>query len=250
MTNVIYNYPKSSCSCYDCSNKQFLKPSGPPTNMSVRGCVFSEFYDHYNTSLFKVQQELSKTKSGHELLNPSVVADDKHDSTFKAINVKDCPQSACLGTTYLNSDPRLYNAAAVTWLQLDRPPRNSSIKLNTLNTDKSLDNYGQGYKSYKDVNAGDILYYIGKDREDAFYQPIFSNNATTVGTLYKDPMGGMLPQYTRIPDKKFNPVLGDTCDVSGNDCLSFLKDSQIHREDIISHQMSTINKQRYAPRWT
>lgn len=249
MANIIYNYPKSSCECYECSHKKFPNPVGPPTNMSVRGCNFSDFYDCHTTSTFKVQDRQSN-KVGHELLNPNVVSDDRHDNTFHPINVKTCPRSSCVGTTYLNSDPRLYNAAAATWMQLDKPPRNATVKLNTLTTDSSLNKYGQGYKSYADVNGGDVLYYIGKDREDAFYQPLFSDNATTVGTLYKDPMGAMLPQYARIPHEKFNPVLGDSCDVDGEVCLSFLKDTQLHREDLVSRQMSLINEQRYAPRWS
>jgi len=249
MTDVIYNYPKSSCACWKCDQDKYPKPTGHPTNMSVRGCIFSEYYDCNQQRIFKSHQEPSK-QSGRVLLNQSVISSDKFDPTFKAINVKDCPNSSCMGTTYLNSDPRLYNAAAATWLQLDRPPTNSTPKLNTLNSNKSLDNYGQCYKSYADVNAGQILYYIDKDRQDAFYEPLFSKQATSVGTLYKDPMGAMKPQYDRIPNKKYNPILGDQCDVAGEFCLSYMKDTQFHREDLLALEMRKINQERYAPRWT
>lgn len=240
MTDVTY---------FECSREKFSEPTGPPTNMSVRGCDFSGFYDFNPISVFKVQNKPSADKVYNTLLNPNVVSDDRYDKTFNAINVKYCPRSSCIGTTYLNSDPRLYNSASATWMQLDKPPRNSTMKLDTLTTDKSLNNYGQSYKSYADVNGGDILYYIG-DREDAFDKQLFSNNSTTVGTLHKDPMGAMIPRYERIPHDKFNPVIGDSYNVDGDACLSFLKDTQEHREDLVSRQMSTINKQRYAPRWT
>ena len=249
MSNVIHNYPKSSCACYKCEQDKFLKPTGPPTNMSVRGCNFSEYYDCDPTRPFKVQQEPTN-KSGIILLNPSAVSYDKFDQTFRAINEKDCPQSSCVGTTYLNSDPRLYNAAAATWLQLHSPPLNSTPKLNTLTTDKSLNCYGQGYTSYADVNAGQCVYYINREQEDAFFGPNFSKKATTVGTMYKDPMGALKPQYDRIPNEKFDPILGDPCDVADEYCLSFMKDTQFHRDDLISRQMRKRNEQRYAHSWT
>lgn len=250
MVNVIYDYPKTSCSCLKCDENKFSKPVGNPTNMSVRGCIFSESYDCNPQRQFKVQQEPTD-KSGYILLNKSVVSSEKYDKTFKSINVKNCPKSSCTGTTFLSSDPRLYNAAAATWLQLDKPPLNSTIKLNTLTTNKDLDRYGQGYKSYADINAGQYLYYIGKNIEDVFFEPLFSKKATMLGTLYQDPMSVIKPQYDRIPnEKQDHAILTNPCDVSGEYGLSYLKDTQFHREDILARQMNRNNQERYAPRWT
>ena len=61
----------------------------------------------------------------------------------------------------------------------------------------------KNYKDYRDINAGQITYYIDKSIEDAFYKPIYENNAFDTGYLYKDPMGGIKPQYER------NPVIWD-----------------------------------------
>lgn len=249
MTDVIYNYPKSSCTCYECDKDKFFKPSGVPTNMSVRDCKFSEYYDCYPHRIFKVQTE-PQSKNGIKILNPSVVATEKFDSNFRQINVSSCPASSCKGTTYLNSDPRLFNAAGGTWMQLDRPPLVSTPKLNTLTTDKELNCYGQGYKTYADVNAGQIMYYINKSQEDAFFEPVFSKKATMVGDIYQDPMGNIKPQYNRVPVGKYNPILGDPCDIAGEFCLSSMKDSQYFREDIMALQQRKHNEQRYAPRWT
>lgn len=250
MTTVLYDYPKSSCSCLNCDKDDFIIPTGQPTNMSIRSCISSEYYDCNPRSLFKVHQEPAHN-TGTILLNPSVIAPEKHNQTFRLIDQKKCPRSACSGKTFLNSDPRLYNAAAETWLQLDSPPLTSTQSLNTLSTDKTLDCYGQNYQSYADVNAGQYLYYIGRDREDAFYEPLFSKTSTVVGTLYKDPMGAMKPQYDRIPVERLNPILGqESDDVTGDFCLSDMKDSQFHREDLLARQMSRRNQQRYAPRWT
>lgn len=247
MTDVIHNYPKSSCACWERTKDNFPKPTGVPTNMSVRGCNFSEHYDP--TLPFKSQTE-PQNKSGKIILNPYVIAQNKFDPTFQSINANDCPQSACSGTTYINSDPRLYNSASVSWIQLDRPPLNSTPKLNTLNSDKTLDCYGQKYTSYADIDGGQCVYYISKDREDAFYEPLFSKEALITGTMYKDPMGAMKPHYTRVPKDKHDPILGDPCDVAGDYCLSWMKDTQNHREDLLARQMSRRNQERYETRWT
>jgi hypothetical protein len=249
MTDTIQNYPKSSCACYECDKNKYNLSHGVPTNMSVRGCKFSPSYDCQTTRVFKEQQEPSNQRGGF-FLNPAVIADNKFATGFKPINVRTCPKSSCNGTTYLNSDPRLYNAAGPSWLQLDRPPLDSSVKLSTLHDDKTLNCYGQNYKSYADVNAGQVLYYISKDREDAFYEPLFSKKATSVGIMYKDPMGSMKPHYNRIPEGNYNPISDNPCDVKGEFGLSWMKDSQFHREDLLARQMQKINQTRFEPRWT
>jgi hypothetical protein len=249
MTDVIYNYPKSSCACYECDKDKFVAPTGVPTNMSVRGCNFSPYYDCHNRRQFKLQQE-PQNQQGLIVLNKGVVANDKFASGYRKIDSKNCPYTSCNGVTYLNSDPRLYNAAAADWIQLDSPPFGVTPKLNTLNKNKTLDCYGQNYSAYSEVNAGQVVYYITKDLADAFYEPVFSTKANVVGTVYKDPMGAMKPEYHRIPEETFNPIERDDCDANGDGCLSWINDSQYHRADLISKQMALRNQQRFAPRWT
>jgi hypothetical protein len=244
-------YPKSSCNTCKCSTKDnFDIPIGSPSNMSVPGCNFSDYYNCYPKRVFKIQ-ETPNNKEGNYLINKSLLKNIKYDPTFKPINAKDCPRSNCSGTTWLASDPRLYNAVSSQWMQLDSPPIESTPKLNTLITNKDLDKYGQRYRSYKDVDAGYIKYYIDRDIEDAFFKPNFPTEGTSVGVMYQDPMGSMKPQYDLIPLKSFgNPLTDDKCDVAGDYGLSFMKDTQFHREDLNSRQMRVINQQRYSPRWT
>ena len=234
MSEIIYKYPDV---CSDCGVSLPVSDKGYPTNMSVTNCNFSNCNN--TGGIFKTQEE-PVVKQGRILLNNTQGVNKLPPESFNVIDGKKC-SGACPGTTYINSDPRLYNAAAATWLQLDRPPLDSSLKLSSLNTDKSLNNYGQKYKSYADVNAGQILYYIEKDTEDAFYEPLYSTKAMVVGTLYQDPMGAIKPQWNRYPQSTEN-----SCDWG----TSFMKDSQFHREDILSLQMRKMNEQRYAPRWS
>jgi len=103
----------------------------------------------------------------------------------------------------------------------------------TLNTDKSLDSYGQNYKSYSDINAGQISYYVNKDSENIF------NRQFTKNIIYQDPMGSMKPSYNSVLEKQ-------SCEK--DDCFSFIKDTQFHREDIISLQMRRSNQERFIPK--
>ena len=245
----IYDYKKSCCNCYNC-NKNFNPENGVPTNMSIRGCLYSNYDDCYTKQIFKVNQEPSDGfNSNISILNKNVYSD-KTNKNYDAINSDTCPNSLCKGTTYLNSDPRLYNAAAGTWLQLDSPPVQVTNKIDSLNTDSSLNFYGQRYKSYADVNSGQISYYIDKDLEDAFYKPIFSKKVTDVGFLYKDPMGNIKPEYNRIVNEKYDRINGDPSDVTGEYSLSFIKDSQYYREDLMAKQMWKHNQEKYSARWS
>ena len=263
MANIIYDYPKSSCTCYKCDKNTFKKSEGVATNMSVHGCEFSPYYDCFSRRVFNEEkipntdnqlrafsvEKIPKIDKQQVILNPSAITNNKFAQNFRAIDVKDCPKSACKGVTYFNSDPRLVNAAGPSWLQLDRPPLMSTLKLSSLNDNKELDNYGQNYNSYADVNAGQILYYVNKDIGNAFYEPVFSQKATSVGSVYQDPMGNMKPQYDHIPEKQYDPLNENPSDVTGDYCLSWLRDSQYHREDLLASQMAVINQQKFTPRW-
>lgn len=246
-TNVIHSYPKSSCACYECEQDVYKVREGEQTNLGVSGCDVSDYYDCFRTMPFKEIVE-PNTESGIHSINPGVFSSDKRDPTFVEIDGKTAKYSACCGKTYLNSDPRLFNAAAGTWLQLDSTPINSSQKLSSLTHDKKLNCYGQNYRTYSDINAGQIKYHISKDRQGTYYEPLFSSKAVTTGYMYKDPMGNMKPMYTREFTEKSNQSLY-TDNYANEGCLSFMKDSQGHREDLMAHQMTVRNQQRWEPRW-
>jgi hypothetical protein len=231
MTAEIQDYPNSSCDCYECNIYMPNSPDEKPSNSGVRGCNQNCF----RTTVFKDQVE-PNTESGITYINPSVFSGNKLDKTFNGLN----DSSGYI--TYSDNDPRLVNAAAGQRIRLDKPPLNSSTKLYSLITDKKLDRYGQNYKSYDDINAGQIVYYIDKSKQDAYFEPLFSIKSRTVGTMYTDPMGNIKPVYTRTP-------LPDPTN-KYNNCLTDIRDSQYHREDILSKQMRVINQTRWEPRWT
>jgi len=238
--NIVYNYEKSSCNCYKCTSKEYSVPTtGRPTNMSVRNCVFPKFFECYDGKLFRKDEE-PRLQEGERTLNPQVMTQ-KYAKDFQKV---DCPNNkliSCPTTQYESMEPRLVSAAHNGQVQtLNLPPISGSVKLESLLHDRLLDNYGQKYKDYSDVNAGQYLYYIDKSQEDPLFPPNFVTSAEVTGVLYKDPMGAMKPRYNRKPLTNDNPIGPERNNYEG--CLSWMEDSLSHRQDLLSLQMRRRNQ--------
>jgi hypothetical protein len=239
-------YPKTSCNCFQCTGEDHKFPTGVPTNLSVRNCKVSDFYDCQNRRVVGFHDAV-KAKEGLNLINPQAYQE-QYSTKFDQVDCDTGCGDACgVKPTYASWDPRLYSAVHNQYITLDRPPLESDVPLDQV-YDKKLKRYGQGYKTYADVNAGNVLYYVDKSREDPYYSPLFAQPARVATVVYKDPMGAMKPEYPRIvPNTK---LIGDTdCDNEGY-CLSWIRDSQKHREDILASQMAKINQRRWEPRWS
>ena len=246
MTELIDNHPQSSCNCYDCANKNYnFNNNGFPTNMSVRNNDFSNYYDCIDKKLFKSQIEPRNLK-GFNYINPYTLTK-SYDKSFEAIYAPGVNKD---NKTYVADDPRLISSVHFGQiLELDRPPINGAIKLDDIYTNPDMKYYGKTYDNYSDINVGQIMYYVDKSIEDAEFEPIFTNNSVVKGTMFKDPMGAMKPEYNRTP--VINTKLLDTKHNNYKDVgLSWLRDSQESREDLLSLQMRKHNQQRYETRWS
>jgi hypothetical protein len=246
MPELIDNNPQSSCKCYDCADKTYIfNNNGFPTNMSVRNNDFSDYYDCIDKNLFKTQTEPRNLK-GYTYINPNAISK-SYDKNYQAIY---SPGSNKDNTVYITEDPRLISTVHFGQrTELDRPPINEAISLDEIYTNPDMKYYGQTYNTYSDINAGQIMYYFDKSIQDAEFGPIFVNNAKVEGTIFKDPMGAMKPQYNRTPI--INTQLLDTKHNNYKDVgLSWIRDSQESREDLIALQMRKHNEQRYEPRWS
>ena len=241
--NVIYDYKKSSCNCYGCDSKKFTIDKGFNTNLAVDNCQIPKYLDCFNEYTFKTDIEPSYENS-FTLLNPDAMRS-KYDPTFQIVN---CPSDNSCQKTYISNDPRLvssyHNGQRLT---LDRPPIDSSVKLNTINTNKNLTKYGQDYRNYNDINAGQITYYVDNSIKNPFNLPVFATSADVSRTVYKDPMDSIKPHYYRKSITNRNPLNTNNSNYQG--CLSSIQDSNEFREDIISKQMSRNNQHRWEPRW-
>jgi hypothetical protein len=140
---------------------------------------------------------------------------------------------------YYSDDPKLKEPVRNLTNLLDKPPINSKIPLNKIATDKYLVGYGKNYKNYNDIKEGQILYHVDEKLNKPYHDPNFVRSIDFEKVLYKDPMDSIKPQYNRkqtisnIPKKK---CLFDS---------TWIQDSNEHREDLISKQMSKMNSQRY-----
>ena len=204
MTDIIYNYPKSSCSCL---NENNTKSESNTFRITEYGRTFE--YDNQT------------------ILNPDIVLKNTaKDFTLTSNN------------TFTSLDQRLIKSLPYMRMELDKPPMDTDIKLEDI-YNKDLQNYGKKYTSYKDITGGQITYYVSNTCDDPYYQTIFNKN---VETEYQDPMNSMrIPEIIRVPINSINP-LTSTINSDSGFCLPWLKDTMSNREDNMSYAYSSINK--------
>jgi hypothetical protein len=273
MNDTVYDYPKSFCNCYRCTQNDYDVPEkGVPTNMSVYNFDFPDYFQCYDKKSFKHDLEPT-TKKGFVNLNPEVYTENvaknfskiELPENFAPETDKTKNKQTCLNTynpapngwlqlgdvpnQFMTNDPRLYHGAHQRWLTLDRPPADSNKKLYEIPRDKTLDKYGQYYNTYSDINAGHIMYYVDKELEDPFFKPNYANTGDVNGVLYKDPMGAMKPQYSFKNLKDDDPIRSAERD-NYDGGLSWMQDSTNYRQDLMSLQQRKHNEQNWQYRYS
>lgn len=209
-----------------------------PTNTALAGCRPPR--DYYNECPYQVFAESTqpRERKGYHYINPQSYATDFHPIP--------CDLKGCSNPVYTSQDPRLIDVPRGTSMVVDTPPLDHNVKLCEIYSNK-FGEYGKPYRTYSDINLGDITYYTNESRADPFYKPVFSTSAKTVSSLYQDPMGSIKPQYDRIPLNYENPYDGYKPDYDGG--LSYLYYTGYQREDIMARQMRKRNQERWMPRW-
>lgn len=227
-------YPKSSCDCYMHQDTFHSTEYGIPTNMSIRDCKIPKGLLCENSLYFRSNVE---KKDDYVFLNKA----EKYSCDFIPVGFEK--------EQWTSKDPRLISAArSGQSMVLDQPPIDGAISLSKISTDKSLDGYGKNYNTYSDINAGHITYYVNNSLREAHFEPLFTSNARTTGKLYRDPMGAFKPQYEReLFIKRRDPINSDKNSYEGE--LSWIQDTQEHREDILSLNMRKHNEQRWQSRF-
>jgi hypothetical protein len=216
--------------------------SGTPSNISVSNCNFDVIEEPNCNS------DSMKSLNNVFLINKQPQYDSGYVDINKILtNANDFYPVKCGKNQngYGSSDPRLINQERGTTLVLDKPPLDTGISIEDIYNDPSLEEYGKKYNSYDDIKSGQITYYTDKSIDNAYYTPNFVTQREVEGSLDKDPMGGIAPRYKRDPGYR-DPF---TRDNNFEYCLSWMEDSMAQRQDIMSRQMSRINKQRWSPRW-
>ena len=125
----------------------------------------------------------------------------------------------------INPDPRL--------VSLDSPPING--KVSPRDVYKERIGYGPVYSSYSRIKGGQNKYYIDPQLAQPFIPQLFSSGpAVNVMQMYIDPMGTAKPHYYR-----------EKLDKNSGFCLSWLRDSTNHREDLLARQLWKRNQSNY-----
>lgn len=226
------SYPKTSCECSECSSDVPLWPAVNTIATSTNNIGLSEcnqlkqISNCHNSSFIGMTQEPNPWQTNpNEVLNPNFGLT-KADGFFNTISKN----------TVTAVDPRLVNPIyGPSPLQLDRAPYTGAVRLNEIYT-KNLDNYGQNYKNYKDIDAGQIQYYVDNDITDTLSLPNFTIRSNVKNTVFQTPMGGLWPTYDATPLTKNHTYISPQ---------QFTRDTVYQREDIMSRQMSKMNRQSF-----
>lgn len=252
MADIIHLYPKTSCWIGNCQ-QEYPVTNTPgniiKTNLSVENCTVSPYYDCYYSAELKQRPQPyvsspENAPTNWYQLNPQVYTS-KLSPDFRELKC-DTP-NYCSSPVYTSLDPRLFDSPRANSLGLDRPPANGDVRLKDVYNEEYTD-YGIGFTPYNQIKDGQITYYVDKTIAGPFYKPVFSEPAKEVLSLYKDPMGAMKPNANRIPlINTENPTV--TTPVQYPYCLSFLQDTQSHREDLMSYQQRKHNQEKWTVRW-
>ncbi len=250
--SCIIESPKGSCPCNIIKSNEINTNNGIPTNMSVPSCQYRQYNLRrnpiFNTTLEPKENLPNSTYRWNvDGINTIEMSQYNPDFTQVKCGKKNHP---CNDNVYIADDARLFDSLRNSLIKLDRPPyRSTSFQENNRVPtedyysiyDKKFTDYGKNYKTYSDINTGQITYYNDLSINDAYFRPNFTIPSQIDGVLYRDPMGSIKPVYVRktvlAPNEKYNP-------------LSSIRDSNVYREDILAGQMSQINQSRWSPRWT
>jgi hypothetical protein len=150
--------------------------------------------------------------------------------------------------SFLGTNPLLTEAVRAQKLLLDRPHYTSQVQVGDVKTDEIYSSkfakYGKGYTDYKDINAGNVMYWLSNTSTEAYASPVYVEPAVVNHSLFVDPMGVVKPEYNRLPLKAYG---WDKC--CGQECDSFTHDSLGFREDITSSQQRKRNQSDYSYRY-
>jgi hypothetical protein len=106
--------------------------------------------------------------------------------------------------------------------------------------DPRFSSYGDPYRSYSDVNLGQVQYYYSDI--DAYRQPNFIQRSNVEFTEYRTPNNDVWPEYNRTASLD---------DMRAKVTSQYDADDLYHRQDMMEHQMAKMNReswqQRYAP---
>lgn len=148
---------------------------------------------------------------------------------------KACDNPSCVSPIWASPDPRLFSAIRAQRLALDSPPLNGKVRISNVYDDRYVYNIPIQYPSFQSITNGQLRYYVSKDLTKPFIDPLFATPSYgVIKHMYVDPMGSCKPHYERYSTNE------------PNTCLSWINDSQLHREDLMGKQLWRRNQNDYG----
>jgi hypothetical protein len=145
---------------------------------------------------------------------------------------------------WISKDSTTLDSQRSTRFCLDSVPANSKVDDYWAIYDKnSISNrYKSLYYSYEDL-PGQRQYYVDPGMSSPFFPPLFPKNTKALGAIYIDPMNNIQHDFRRSIG-----VCGPKQPLDCNDCdIPEFRDSQEHREDMLSNIMRVRNRREYEP---
>jgi len=135
--------------------------------------------------------------------------------------------------TFVSQDPRLVSPAhSGQRLALDNIPLNGKVQI--WETPYISGYRAASYDSYSNIHGGQNTYYYNKNLAVPFIHELFVQPSVLVKEDYVDPMDSYKPHYCRV-----------VANTDTKNCLSWIRDSQFHREDLMSKQLWNRNQTNY-----
>ena len=239
------NYPKTSCECVECPMGENLAtwpvknttPLEDTNNLGLERCdQVTDISQCQSTSYVSSSKQPEPWKKGdpYQILNPNFGLDDAPGFFTTEDSKCDCPEGP--KNTVTAFDPRLiYTLRGNDTQQLDRAPYTGNVQLKNI-YDDFLTNYGMGYKNYKTVNGGQIMYYLDEDLDMPYFLPVSTVRSDVNTEVFQTPMGGLWPRYPKCPLTKDSRYISPQ---------QFTRDTVTHREDLMSLQAARFNREKY-----
>lgn len=136
-------------------------------------------------------------------------------------------------------DPRLIDPVRDIHMVLDRPPYQPRNVQPLRNMYGGCENHiaPKIYKGgYESIYPGDVQYYIDPMQALIYDSPEYTLQQAVVPFVFQDPMGGLKPQYDRVPLFQNNQNISD---------YTFDQDQILFREDMITRLQRKMNQSDY-----
>ena len=236
------SYPQTSCTCGSCPNLPLTGVIKQNKNLSqdypCAWCNLAMEYCKQTPESFNcTNTEVFNTSKQPQLPTPQGITrfNEFGEVPGEITYAKDFMKTYCSDVQkeqYVSYDPRLLNAPRAQTLTLDAPPFEGRVRLKDIYDSKYDDVAAKPYNSLRDINSGQIAYWIDKELAQPYFKPLFTIESEVQSQSFKDPMDRINPQYSRTPLTNNNRNISE--DQETRDTIKF-------REDIMGTQLGQMN---------